>query len=269
MRRVMYLAVAVVLMSVVPLTYGQDGDAGNALQQRLKTQFPLTKLKADKSDIVTAGCVLVLQKDGLLLYDLTASLSPLNTYKDGHISQNAAKKVLRDLGNIWTKKSTYQPDPAKKTLVTGEKFWVTSITVQNDGVLFQFITDPYDDGRYSGQLKFPFAKGTTPTPDEIMKTIAEVLTVQPADGGNAKAQATAADRVAPASSQTAMAPIAPPPPPPDAAAPPKTISIGQSRDTVQASFGQPQKIVHLGTKELDYYPDMKVTFVNGKVTDVQ
>ena len=34
-------------------------------------------------------------------------------------------------------------------------------------------------------------------------------------------------------------------------------------------FGAPTKIVKLGTKEIDYYPDMKVTFVNNKVTDVQ
>jgi hypothetical protein len=34
-------------------------------------------------------------------------------------------------------------------------------------------------------------------------------------------------------------------------------------------MGQPQKVVSLGTKEIDYYPDMKVIFINGKVTDVQ
>jgi len=28
-------------------------------------------------------------------------------------------------------------------------------------------------------------------------------------------------------------------------------------------------VVKLGTKEIDVYPDMKVTFVNNKVTDVQ
>jgi hypothetical protein len=38
---------------------------------------------------------------------------------------------------------------------------------------------------------------------------------------------------------------------------------------VIASLGQPQKIVQLGAKEIDYYPDMKVTFLNGKVSDVQ
>lgn len=36
-----------------------------------------------------------------------------------------------------------------------------------------------------------------------------------------------------------------------------------------ATFGQPQKVANLGAKEIYYYPDMKVTFVNGKVTDVQ
>ena len=36
-----------------------------------------------------------------------------------------------------------------------------------------------------------------------------------------------------------------------------------------ANFGAPTKIVKLGTNEIDYYPDMKVTFVNNKVTDVQ
>ena len=62
--------------------------------------------------------------------------------------------------------------------------------------------------------------------------------------------------------EQALAPIAPPPPP-------KTISVGQTRDEVVATFGQPQKVVKLPTKEMLYYPDMKVTLVEAKVTDVQ
>jgi hypothetical protein len=38
---------------------------------------------------------------------------------------------------------------------------------------------------------------------------------------------------------------------------------------VVANFGQPGKIAKIGPKEIYYYPDLKVTFVNGKVTDVQ
>jgi hypothetical protein len=48
----------------------------------------------------------------------------------------------------------------------------------------------------------------------------------------------------------------------------KTISIGQTRDQVIAVFGVPTKIVQLGKKEIDYFPDMKVTFVGNKVIDV-
>jgi hypothetical protein len=41
-------------------------------------------------------------------------------------------------------------------------------------------------------------------------------------------------------------------------------------DVVVANFGQPDKIVKLaGTKQVYYYKDFKVTFVGGKVTDVQ
>jgi hypothetical protein len=42
-------------------------------------------------------------------------------------------------------------------------------------------SDPYDGVRYFGQLKFPLEKHTLPTPDQTLATIAEVLTVQPAD----------------------------------------------------------------------------------------
>jgi outer membrane protein assembly factor BamE (lipoprotein component of BamABCDE complex) len=67
-----------------------------------------------------------------------------------------------------------------------------------------------------------------------------------------------------------MAPIPPPPPPPDAPPPqPKTIALGQTKAQVVAIFGQPQKVANLGTKEIYYYPDMKVVLVKGKVSDIQ
>lgn len=45
--------------------------------------------------------------------------------------------------------------------------------------------------------------------------------------------------------------------------------LGQTAEQIVARLGQPKKIVNLGTKEIYYYPDMKVTFMNGKITDVQ
>jgi hypothetical protein len=101
-----------------------------------------------------------------------------------------------------------------------------------------------------------------------MKTIAEVVTVDaPAESAPAVQSAPFLPPAAPEPPPPpAMVPIAPPPPPPAA---PKTIALGQTKDEVAAILGQPDKIANLGTKEIDYYTDMKVTFVKGKVTDIQ
>ena len=40
-------------------------------------------------------------------------------------------------------------------------------------------------------------------------------------------------------------------------------------DQVVAILGTPQKDIKLGTKEIYSYPDLKVTFMHGKVSDVQ
>lgn len=66
-------------------------------------------------------------------------------------------------------------------------------------------------------------------------------------------------------SQTSAAPGAPAAP----AGPPKTIALGQSFDDVTGSLGQPKSVVDLGAKKIYVYPDLKVTFKDGKVSDVQ
>jgi len=60
-------------------------------------------------------------------------------------------------------------------------------------------------------------------------------------------------------------PGGPPQPPPQ----PQTIQLGQTTDEVVAALGQPDKIVNLGAKQIYVYKDLKVTFLKGKVSDVQ
>jgi hypothetical protein len=50
---------------------------------------------------------------------------------------------------------------------------------------------------------------------------------------------------------------------------PQTIQMGLTTDQVQASLGQPSKMVNLGPKQIYVYKDLKVTFLNGRVADVQ
>jgi hypothetical protein len=66
--------------------------------------------------------------------------------------------------------------------------------------------------------------------------------------------------------QVAVAAPAPPPPPPPA---PPTIKVGQTQDAVVAALGQPDSVDALGDKQVYVYKNVKVTFVNGKVSKVE
>jgi hypothetical protein len=66
--------------------------------------------------------------------------------------------------------------------------------------------------------------------------------------------------------------LSPPPPPPDQPpAPPKTVSLGQTTDQVEAILGPPETIAKVANKQIYTYknPNLKITFIAGKVTDVQ
>ena len=78
----LFTAAAVLTGTASPL-YGQSGDS---LQQKLASQFVLTKMAADRSDIVTPGTVVALLKFGLTLRSVAAPAPPLSTYKNGKIS---------------------------------------------------------------------------------------------------------------------------------------------------------------------------------------
>ena len=54
-----------------------------------------------------------------------------------------------------------------------------------------------------------------------------------------------------------------------AAGEPPTLSLGMTVDEVKAIQGQPEKIVDLGSKKMYLYKDLKITFSDGKVSDIQ
>jgi len=262
------LAVLVfVLACRFPCSAGQAPAPG--LQQQLVAQYALTKTTDDKTDIVTAGAVLILQKDGLLMYSTTSAAPPQNTYQNGKLSQGAygVHDKMQKFGSMLGHPS---PHPVQtRTYVTGEKFWVTNIQVQPDGVVFTLFTDAVQDIRYYSTLKFMFPKGATPSPDQVLSTVGEVLKVQQDDSasagdqGNQQQGAAAGDANQQQQPAADQAPAAPPPPP----APPATVQLGQTTDEVIAILGQPDKIINLGTKQIYVYKDLKVTFIKGKVTD--
>jgi hypothetical protein len=259
----------VALMASLMLT--AQGDLA-AIQQRLQQRITLAKLDSN-GEITTAGSVVTLQKGELQMCATSAppgAGAPANTYKNGKLSAGMFVWKL-GLGLLKIDANTIP----MHTYQTGDKFWIVGMNVKKNGIEFKLWTDADANNiRYWSWLEIPFEKKQIPSADELMNTIAEVLAVAPVDdqgGQTASADASAPtsnpEQPAPAPAPAAMQAIAPPPPPADAA--PPTISLGQTMDQVIAGFGQPLKVAKLGVKTIFYYKDMKVTFTNGKVTDVQ
>jgi hypothetical protein len=247
----------------------QSGDLA-AIQQKLKDTIALATLDSN-GEIVTAGSVITLQQGELQMCATSTpanASAPANTYRNGKLSAGMFLWKL-NLGIL-----SIDPNSIPMhTSVAGEKFWIVHTNVTKNGIEFKLWTDPDSNNiRYWAWLEIPFPKKQIPSVDDVMKTIAEVLSVAPRDQGVEQASAPAAVPVPEPTQAATPAPaplpeIAPPPPPADA--PPPTIALGQTMDQVTAGFGQPLKVAKLGAKVIFYYKDMKVTFTNGKVSNVE
>ncbi len=238
-----------------------------SIKKALEAKYAVTTTTADRTDIVTAGSVLVLKKSNLLTLDVTRPAVIPNSYKNGRITQS----------KIWAMAKAGGKLQGGRTFVSGEKVWLTGIEVKDKEVVFDIYTDAFSDVRYRAKLNFPFEKDESPTMNGVMAAVADVFDVQQSDSANGggqqqQQQAAPAPRsapvpvAAPAPVEAPPPPIPPPPPPPSD---PKEIKLGQTPDQVTAAIGQPDKIITLGAKKIYVYKDMKIIFVGGKVSDVQ
>ncbi len=282
---VMSLAMVAAVVGMSPAARAWEEGSKATIQKKLEGEYKLTKATDDKSDIVTAGSVVVLQKDKLAMVPVTSSTNPCpNNYKDGKLSVNGGCRtgdVLKKLPLFGHTIPGADQAPTTRNFVTGEKFWVTKIEVRDagkqSGVYFEFFTDAINEVRYKTSLMVAF-KGGLPSPDDALKLVREVLTVQPSEDAKdeKKAPEEKAEAAAPAApeppapvAEAAPAPIEPPPPPPEEEKPAPTVALGQTPDEVVAALGQPVKKAKVGTREIYFYKDLKVTFVNNKVKDIQ
>lgn len=267
------------LISACTAVWADDPKA--AIQQKLQSEYTLTQATAAEDDIVTAGSVIVLKKGEVIMASTTTPNLYQNFYKDGKITQNSFGKIDKGLAKFSHRMGS-TASTNNRTYVAGEKMWLTKIEVKDDGVVMSVLTDAVNDVRYRASVKFGWAKGVIPPVDQVDKEVAEVFSVQAADDSKGQQQtaqagqsgtqtAAAAAPAAAAPSQKAVEapppPIAPPPPPTDA--PTQTIAMGQTTDQVVGILGQPTKMIKLGAKQIYVYKDMKITFKDGKVSDVQ
>jgi hypothetical protein len=287
-----FVIIFAALTATYSLAWAQTPNGAN-LEQQLESEYAITTPTADNTDLVTTGAVLILQKKGLSAGSVSSKVSTQNTYKDGQIKGGAATAVRRfgalpgissvpGVGGVAG--TAAGAAGGSRDFVNGEKVYVTKITVDRakDVIVFDLISDAYGDaGRYKALLRFEFAKKSLVSADfaKIQPTIAEVFKVAPpadpnasaAQGGQQAAPVGPSAPLAPVAAppappEPALAPIAPPPPPP---AEPKSIENGMTKEQVVAIMGEPISKVKAGAKDIYSYKDLKVTFINGKMTDAQ
>jgi hypothetical protein len=255
---------------------------GVPLEDQLKAQYTLVKMGADTGGaaVVEQGSILVIKKGGILSVPYGDSSLAATKYQDGvvHSPNNVVMKGLGfGMGKLGKTQTT-------RLMQVGEKVYPSKIVVNlpKDQVDIGIIacdscnnTSPTTF--YKADVVFQFAKGTlaTTSPSQVEDTIAALLALDDSvggdqgggqqGGGQGGGQAGGDDQQASnhgAGGGQGQQQQAPPPEP-------QQIEKGQTPDQVKAAIGPPDKIVNLGTKQIYVYKDIKVTFLNGKVSDVQ
>lgn len=266
--------ISVLMVGLIVAAVGQA--AGQvALADQLKAQYTMVKMGADShgTAVVEPGTVLNIQKGGILGVPYSdTSVTPTH-YQDGQVHTPNAL-VQKGIGAFMKKVGKEQNT---HLFQIGEKVYPSHIDVnaQKDSVTMGIVacdscnnTNPTTF--YKADIVFQFAKGTLAgkSPPEVEDVIAQLFQIDNGDqGGNDQQQANnqgggqgggGGQRGGGGQPQQQA-------PPPE----PQQIEKGQTPDQVKAALGQPDKIVNLGAKQLFIYKDMKITFVNGKVADVQ
>lgn len=237
-----------------------------SLQEQLAAQYKLVKMGSDSggASVITPGTLLAIQKGGILgvAYSETNVLS--TKYENGtvHTPSNLLSKGIGfGMGKFGKTQTTH-------LFQVGDKVYPSKLEVNagKDTIAMTIVacdtcnkTDPPTYNK--AQVVFQFPKGTLAkaSAGDVEDTIGQLLSInedaQQDQGGQAAQQQGGGEEQQAAPQQQQ--------------AEPQTIQKGQTTDQVQAALGKPEKIVNLGTKQLYVYKDLKVTFVNGKVVDVQ
>jgi hypothetical protein len=209
-------------------------DEKNALKEALEAKYGLTKVSWDKVRVTDPGPVYVMKAEGVNADRATDMTTLVNKVVDGHVQQPKGFGA-----SMFSKQTTKQFKP-------GDRLYLTKIDIKDEGLVLWFISTETSDfsekgstkqTRYRAVLGFEVPK-TSMEPSqvgEIEKIINPIVQLE--------TDAQAANT--------------------------KTVELGQTPDQVKTAVGAPDKVIKLGAKEVYVYKDMKVVFVDGKVSDVQ
>ena len=285
MRYKIQLPVLIVTLILVGLTPGLLS-AQVSLADQLNAQYNLVKMGEDSNGaaVIEKGTLLDIKKGGILSVPYGDDLSGVVTkYQDGtvHSPNSFGMKARGSLLGHFGKTQTTQ------FFQTGNKVYPSKIQVnmEKDQVVMGIIScdscnniDP--PTYYKAEIVFQFGKGQLAkmSAPQVEDAIAGLLAIDEGgddqgnnNGGNGNDQGGNNGNGNDQGGQgggggngggAGQSQNEPPPEP-------AQIEKGMTPDQVKNAIGVPDKIINLGSKEIYVYKDIKVTFINGKVSDVQ
>ena len=280
--------VAVVSFGMMALhVLGLPLSAQVSLEDQLKAQYNVAKMGQDSSgySVTEAGTLLSIQKGGILGSPYKNNTTRTATYQDGNIHSTdlsggnpgkALKGFCKLSGKCPTTPDAVNDEATSKLFKVGDKVYATKIAADTtkDTVTFGIVacdtcnnTDPPTYNKVN--LVFKFGAGTLAKGNvsQVEDTIGQLLAISDdsqqgggqqgggQQGGGGNGQGNSQGGGGGGGQQQASQP--------------QQIEMGQTQDQVKGSLGQPDKMVNLGPKQIWVYKDLKVTFLNGRVVDVQ
>lgn len=270
-RKMIPAIVVGVCATMFPLS--QAGAQAVSLQEQLVAQYKYVKMGSDTSgySVVEEGTLLALQKGGVLGVPYSDKASLVNKYEGGVVHGPSGLMVSGKKALLGHFSQTASQGQTTKLFAKGDKVYPTKIdvSVEKDTVTLGIVscdtcnkTDPPTYNKANVVFAFPKGSLAKASAGDVEDTIGQLLAIsedtqQAGDQGGGQQQGGDQGQKGGGGQQQ------------EQQAEPQSIEKGMSTDQVQAALGKPEKIVNLGPKQIYVYKDLKVTFLNGRVFDVQ
>jgi hypothetical protein len=225
------------------------------LQEQLNAQYKSVRIGADGAIVGDPGTLLAVQKGGIIAVPWKALAKCPAKFHDNeiHPSTGFCANMMKNVSGVFKKGAKVYP---VKVDVDLAKAKITMQVVRCDSCYNDSVQNAM-----KGEVVFEFAKGylEKASAGEVEDTIGQVFAISSDDQ-----QEQSADAAQQPDQQAAPEPAQSP-----QQAEPATVQLGMTTDQVESALGKPDKIFNVGTKQIYVYKDVKVTFLNGKVSDVQ
>lgn len=234
-------SICVVTIISILFLFPSPGYSKKAWQDNLESiveeLYDLTATnKMDYHNVIAPGTVFILQVEGITAHPQDALNVIPNEISNGRVTQQKGF-----MSSLWK-----ADQGNSRQFKVGDRFYLHRVQAKEKGIYFWLITAETRDviergstrsARDSALILFPF-------PDDDLQNL---------DAETIKAEVEKA--LVPEDQVKLKAP--------------NTLALGQTREEVESILGKPVTVLDLGEKVIYKYDDMKVTFVNGKVTDLE